>query len=86
MSSMQTWIAFGFKGGREWIMNPFGMIWKRRCGCPLGLEGVYKWLRFCPSKTDPLSGVPNRYFGAFTNGELKIRGLALRRRDTPGDF
>jgi DNA polymerase-2 len=55
-------------------------------GCPVGLEGVYKWLRFCPSKTDPLSGVPNRYFGAFTNGELKIRGLALRRRDTPEIF
>lgn len=53
---------------------------------PVGLEGVYKWLRFCPSKTDPLSGVPNRYFGAFTNGELKIRGLALRRRDTPEIF
>jgi DNA polymerase elongation subunit (family B) len=55
-------------------------------GCAVGVEGVYKWLRFCPSKTDPLSGVPNRYFGAFTNGELKIRGLALRRRDTPEIF
>ncbi|MBL0057925.1 MAG: hypothetical protein IPP35_02135 [Elusimicrobia bacterium] len=55
-------------------------------GCSVGLEGVYKWLRFCPSKTDPLSGVPNRYFGAFRNGELKIRGLALRRRDTPEIF
>jgi DNA polymerase elongation subunit (family B) len=55
-------------------------------GAPIGLEGVYKWLRFCPSKTDPLSGVPNRYFGAFTNGELKIRGLAVRRRDTPEIF
>ncbi|MBL8024452.1 MAG: hypothetical protein JNK54_09270 [Elusimicrobia bacterium] len=54
--------------------------------CSVGLEGVYKWLRFCPSKTVPLSGVPNRYFGAFTNGELKIRGLALRRRDTPEIF
>ena len=52
-------------------------------GVPLALEGVYKWLRFCPSKTDPLSGVPARYFGAFTNGELKARGLAYRRRDTP---
>jgi DNA polymerase elongation subunit (family B) len=56
---------------------------EREAGCPVGLEGVYKWIRFCPSKTDELSGVPNRYFGCFTNGELKIRGLALRRRDTP---
>jgi DNA polymerase elongation subunit (family B) len=27
--------------------------------------------------------VPNRYFGAFQDGELKIRGLACRRHDTP---
>ena len=52
-------------------------------GCRVGLEGVYNWLRFCPSKRDALSGVPGRYFGAFTNGELKIRGIASRRRDTP---
>lgn len=52
-------------------------------GCPLALEGVYKWIRFCPSKQDVRSGVPGRYFGAFANGELKIRGLASRRHDTP---
>lgn len=52
-------------------------------GCPLGLEAVYKWLNFCPSKQNALSGVPGRYFGAFTNGELKIRGIASRRHDTP---
>jgi DNA polymerase elongation subunit (family B) len=54
-----------------------------RAGCGVGLEGVYKWIRFCPSKTDPLAGIPNRYFGAFTAGGTKIRGLALRRHDTP---
>ncbi|MFH1723869.1 MAG: DNA polymerase domain-containing protein [Elusimicrobiota bacterium] len=52
-------------------------------GCPVGLEGVYRWIRFCPSKTDPRSGVPARYFGVFAGGETKVRGLALRRRDTP---
>jgi DNA polymerase elongation subunit (family B) len=51
--------------------------------CPLALEGVYEWIRYCPSKADSLSGVPGRYFGAFTTGELKIRGIAVRRRDTP---
>lgn len=55
-------------------------------GCPVGLEGVYKWLRFCPSKTDRAAGVPNRYFGAFADGTLKVRGLAARRRDTPEIF
>lgn len=51
--------------------------------CPLALEGVYEWIRYCPSKQDALLGVPGRYFGAFTSGELKLRGIALRRRDTP---
>ena len=27
--------------------------------------------------------VPNRHFGVFEGGELKVRGLALRRGDTP---
>jgi DNA polymerase-2 len=52
-------------------------------GLPLGLEGRYQWIRFCPSKTNALSGVPNRYFGAFKTGELKVRGIELRRHDTP---
>ncbi|MBI5208868.1 MAG: hypothetical protein HY927_02715 [Elusimicrobia bacterium] len=56
---------------------------ERSAGCPVGIEGVYKWLRFCPSRQDPLSGVPGRYFGAFLDGRLKVRGLACRRRDTP---
>ncbi len=51
--------------------------------CPLALEGVYEWIRYCPSRRDARSGVPGRYFGAFKHGELKTRGIALRRRDTP---
>ncbi|NNN05333.1 MAG: hypothetical protein HKL90_05485 [Elusimicrobia bacterium] len=54
--------------------------------CPLALEGVYEWIRYCPSKRDARSGVPGRYFGAFKTGELKIRGIAARRRDTPALF
>lgn len=56
---------------------------EREAGCPLGLDGVYKWIRFCPSKMDGLSGVPGRYFGVFSDGSLKIRGIASRRHDTP---
>jgi DNA polymerase elongation subunit (family B) len=55
-------------------------------GFPMGLEGVYKWISFCPSKQDPRVGVPNRYFGCFINGEFKIRGIELRRGDTPPLF
>jgi DNA polymerase elongation subunit (family B) len=55
-------------------------------GFPITLEGVYRWLRFCPSKTDAKVGVPNRYFGCFADGELKIRGIESRRHDTPPLF
>ncbi|MCL4501284.1 MAG: hypothetical protein M1438_05440 [Deltaproteobacteria bacterium] len=36
-----------------------------------------------PSKQDPKRPVATRYFGIFEDGSLKVRGLALRRRDTP---
>lgn len=52
-------------------------------GLPVSLEGVYRWLRFCPSKEDAQRGVANRYVGAFTDDTVKIRGLAARRHDTP---
>jgi DNA polymerase II len=51
-------------------------------GIPILLEGVYRWLVFPPSRRDPRVPVPNRYFGAFLNGEIKARGIAVRRRDT----
>ncbi|KAA3660257.1 MAG: hypothetical protein DWQ04_19930, partial [Chloroflexi bacterium] len=50
---------------------------------PIALEGFYKWIAFLPSKLDARIPVPNRYFGAFEHGELKIRGIELRRHDTP---
>lgn len=56
---------------------------EKEAECPLALEGVYEWIRYCPSKEDARSGVPGRYFGAFTDGSLKLRGIASRRRDTP---
>ncbi len=52
-------------------------------GMPIALEGVYKWLAFLPSKRNRSVAVPNRFAGAFTDGEIKARGIALRRSDTP---
>jgi DNA polymerase II len=52
-------------------------------GIRISLEGVYKWVSFLPSRVDPEVSVANRYFGAFRSGELKIRGIDLRRSDTP---
>jgi DNA polymerase I len=49
----------------------------------ISLEGVYKWIAFVPSKSNNIVGVPNRYFGVFEDGTLKLRGIEARRHDTP---
>jgi DNA polymerase elongation subunit (family B) len=53
-------------------------------GIDLDLEGVYKWIVFLPCKGTGV-GALNRYYGAMEDGTLKVRGIELRRRDTP-DF
>src|SRR5262245_9515478 len=49
----------------------------------MSLEGVYRWIVFLSSKVKEGRPVPSRYFGFFSDGTLKTRGLAHRRRDTP---
>jgi DNA polymerase-2 len=54
-----------------------------RTGLTINLDGIMRWVAFLPSKTDERVPIPNRYFGVFQSGEVKIRGLEARRRDTP---
>ena len=56
---------------------------RRNIGVPLNFEGVYKWVVFLPSKVHPNIGVLNRYYGVMKNGKVKVRGIEVRRRDTP---
>lgn len=49
----------------------------------VSLDGVYRWVAFLPSRMDSRVPVPNRYFGVFQDGSLKVRGIETRRRDTP---
>ncbi len=51
-------------------------------GIPLDVEGRYKWIVFLPCKTTGV-GALNRYYGLFETGELKLRGIELRKHDTP---
>jgi len=51
-------------------------------GISVELEGIYKWIVFLPRRSDH-TGALNRYYGLFEHGEMKIRGLELRRSDTP---
>jgi DNA polymerase, archaea type len=52
----------------------------------ISYEGEYKWIVFLPSKTSPMVGVPNQYFGCYEDGTIKDRGIATRRHDTPPLF
>jgi DNA polymerase-2 len=56
---------------------------EKETGFDISLEGVYKWVAFVPSKNNDIVGVPNRYFGVFKDGSLKLRGIEARRHDTP---
>jgi DNA polymerase, archaea type len=59
---------------------------ERETGFKLSFEGIYKWITFIHSKANGILPVPNRYFGAFSDGSLKIRGIEARRHDTPPFF
>jgi len=50
---------------------------------PISFEGRYKWICFLPSKMHPRIGVLNRYYGVMESGKVKVRGIEVRRRDTP---
>ncbi len=51
-------------------------------GIPVEIEGVYKWIVFLPCKSIDV-GAMNRYYGLFESGEMKVRGVELRRSDSP---
>ncbi|HET6399311.1 MAG TPA: DNA polymerase domain-containing protein [Candidatus Thermoplasmatota archaeon] len=53
---------------------------------PMDVEGVYRWLVLLPSKTHSTTsdvGVPNRYYGKFEDGTMKVRGIEVQRHITP---
>jgi len=55
----------------------------KRTGLPINVEGLYHWIGFLPSRVDPQMPVPNQFVGLFDHGGMKIRGIELRRRNTP---
>ncbi|MHA2275912.1 MAG: DNA polymerase domain-containing protein, partial [Candidatus Kariarchaeaceae archaeon] len=50
---------------------------------PISVEGIYKWIVFLPRLEEQDVGVLNRYYGVFTDGTMKIRGIEIRKRDVP---
>lgn len=52
-------------------------------GIPVSFEGIFKWIVFLPSINDPERPVPARYYGVFTNGTIKARGIEIRQQSAP---
>ncbi len=52
----------------------------RSTGLNIKHEALFKWIVFLPVKSG-LVGALNRYYGLREDGTLKVRGIALRRRD-----
>jgi DNA polymerase elongation subunit (family B) len=55
----------------------------RAVGIDISLEGIYTWILFPASKMDPRIPTASKYVGWYETNEIKIRGIEMRRRDTP---
>lgn len=55
----------------------------RQADVPMEIDAQFDWVVMLPSKMVPGIGVPNRYYGKRSNGELKVRGIEVRRHNTP---
>ncbi|HLB00574.1 MAG TPA: DNA polymerase domain-containing protein [Bacteroidota bacterium] len=56
---------------------------KNAVGVTVSFEGMYTWLLFPSSKTDPGIPTSGKYVGWYDHGEMKARGIEVRRKDTP---
>ena len=57
---------------------------ERETHLPMDFDGtIYPWFAFLGTRENPNRSVANRFYGLSPDGEHKIRGIALRRRDTP---
>jgi DNA polymerase-2 len=46
-------------------------------------DGMFNFIVFLPSQAQPDVPTLNHYWGIKTNGEIKVRGIEVRRRDIP---
>jgi DNA polymerase elongation subunit (family B) len=71
------------EGSTEEEYNVLAEEVTREVGIDISLEGIYNWILFPASKMDPHIPTANKYVGWYMNNEIKIRGIEIRRRDTP---
>lgn len=56
---------------------------KKKTQIELEFDGKYDWIIFLPLKSEPSIATLNHYYGKFENDVLKIRGLQIRKHNTP---
>lgn len=71
------------EGATEADYEQLALEVSKATGIDLSLEGIYNWILFPASKMDPHIPTANRYVGYYADREIKIRGIEVRRRDTP---
>jgi len=75
------WVQHPDKTQPEAI-EPLLLEIEARTGLPISLDGIYRWVVFVGSRQNKQRPVANRYFGAFQDGSIKVRGIDARRRDS----
>jgi DNA polymerase-2 len=50
---------------------------------PMSWDGLFNTIVFLPSKAEPDVPALSHYWGIKNNGEVKVRGIEVRRRDIP---
>lgn len=55
----------------------------RETNIPMSWDGLYDIITFLPSQAEPDIPTLNHYWGIKTSGKTKVRGIEIRRRDTP---
>jgi DNA polymerase elongation subunit (family B) len=57
-------------------------ITKKTC-IPMSWDGLFNIIVFLPSRAEPDVPALSHYWGIKNNGEIKVRGIEVRRRDMP---
>ncbi len=52
-------------------------------GIPMSWDGRYNFIIFLPSRAEPDIPALSHYWGIKSDGEIKVRGIEVRRRDAP---
>ncbi|MFX1477909.1 MAG: DNA polymerase domain-containing protein [Promethearchaeota archaeon] len=54
-----------------------------RVGIPMSWDGIFNNIVFLPSRAEPDVPTLSHYWGIKNDGEVKVRGIEVRRRDMP---